>query len=151
MIRTSAVALAVLIANPAWAWCLLLCEPDLELQGETAAERLTRWIGSLPPGAEVVGLIEGGFQDETVQARLSVNEEELRSVLALMEIKKEALEVRDDLYMGPDAPPWFDWSSQAGLRSAAGQTPWLDGLTVAVAPDPDAPGQWRLYLWGFTT
>ena len=149
--RALVFVLAVLVAEPARAWCVLLCGPEQQLQGSEAADRLTNWIGPMPPGVEVVGLAEGGFQDVTIQVRLLVNEKGLRPVLALLRVKKEALTVRDDLYMGPDAPRWFDWDSHENLRSAGGHTRWLDGLTVAVAPDPDVPGHWRLYLWGFTT
>ncbi len=149
MIRALMLTLAVVAAGPARSQCLLFCDP--EVPAAEASERLANWIGPLPAGVEIVGMVEDGFQDTLIQARLSVDDGELTALLALLEVRPEELIPQVDLYMGPEAAPWFDWQSQSDLRASNGRSPGLTHLTIAVAPEPDLAGQWKVYLWGFTT
>lgn len=145
-IRGLVLGLAVIAAEPARSECFFLCDP--EVRDADAAERLTNWIGPLPAGVEIVGLAEDGFQDVRIQARLSVDHKAFLALLSLLGVRENDLIAQDDLYMGPAAPPWFDWQSHAGVRSSVARSPWLTHLTIAVVREPEVEGQWRVYLWG---
>ena len=147
--RRVLVALILLAAEPANAWCLLDC--DTTWSGAEAAKRLAYHFGPLPEGTEVIGLAEGGFQDIDMQARLSMDTDGLKALLAVLGLRTEDLQPKAHPFLGGDGPGWFDHAVQDDLRSAEGRTNWLDPVAVAVAPDPESPGRWRVYLWSNLT
>jgi hypothetical protein len=150
--RPIALALAAaLAAGPARTEeaCWLLGCDDVS-RGEAAAALLRHDLGGpLPPGTKVVGLLQGGFQDRFVQARLSVEEADLPALLATLRVSEADLAPTDAPYLGPSAPAWFDWEAREGLRVGNGWTGTLAHVTVAVAPDRADPNRWVVYLWGF--
>lgn len=150
MIRSALLVLALLTARPAAAICLSL-SCDTEYSRAEATERLSAMLGALPEGVEVERLLQGGFQDVFVQARLSVDEAGLRAVLDWAQVSKGDLRSGTSPYLGPEGPAWFDWARQDGLRMAEGLTDVGRELAVAVAPDPEAPGRWRVFLYAFAT
>ncbi|EYD76248.1 hypothetical protein Rumeso_02172 [Rubellimicrobium mesophilum DSM 19309] len=147
--RALLLALCLIAAGPALAWCPLGC--DTTWTGAEAAERLAYHFGSLPKGTEVVALAEGGFQDITLQARLSTDAKGLKDLLAVLGLSEDDLRPKAHPFLGGEGPAWFDYAAQEGLVSAEGQTHWLDPVAVAAAPDPESPERWRVYLWANLT
>lgn len=147
--RVLALAL-VLAATAAEAQCFLAC--DEVHFGAEAVQRLRFDLGGpLPDGTKVVGLLEGGFQDRFIQARLSVEEKDLDTLLSALHVERADLAASSEPYLGGNGPAWFDWEGREGLVVTEGWTGSLDHVTVAAAPDAEGPRRWVVYLWGFQT
>ncbi len=146
--RLAVLALIATFAGPAQALCLLGC--DAEITGVEATARLADLLGApLPPGAKVLGLVEGGFQDAYLQARVSVSEPEFGQLLALMGVKRSDLSATTTPDLGPPAPAWFDPRVSEDLRSAIGDIPSFAYVTIVVAPEPD--DRYSMWIWAFRT
>jgi hypothetical protein len=147
--RALVLGLLLLAARPAEAWCLLLWCGTNYSQAE-APERLAYLLGPLPEGVKVERMLEGGFQDVFVQARLSVDEGALPGLMAWANLTEADFGPDDYPFLGPETPSWYDYGNLDGLVVAEGQVGWRY-VTLAVAPDPEAPGRWRAYLFSFVT
>lgn len=143
-------ALALALAGPAAAQdrCLATC--DEVTTGTEAAARAPAALGvALPPGAAVVGLVEGGFQDAFVQVRIEVPRDGLEAALKSLGTHPAALRPDPDAGLGPPGPAWWEDARQGDLRLAPAALPGFAHAVVAVTPG-DGSGL-TLLLWAFQT
>lgn len=143
-----ALLLALSLAGPAVAQdrCIAACA-EVTTEAE-AAKRAQAALGlALPTGATVVGLVEGGFQDAFVQARIEVERSAMDALLKRLGIERTMARPSPDAYLGPPAPAWFE-----DVRS---RDPWFAPATLsrfAHAMVGVAPGEgtgFSLLLWAF--
>ena len=149
--------LAVLsLAAPAVAQdrCIVAC--DVVTEGADAAARVEAVLGiPVPPEAEVVGLVEGGFQDAFAQARFEADGPALDALLAAIGAKRGDLTLRDDPYASPyagdDGPSWWDVTGTRKILGAEGALPGYAYTTLLARPPRGERARWTVYLWAFQT
>jgi hypothetical protein len=142
--------LALALAGPAAARdrCLAAC--DEVMTGAEAAARAQSALGvALPPGAAVAGLVEGGFQDAFVQARIEVPRDGLDAALKSLGTHPAALRPDRDAGLGPPGPAWWEDARQGELRLAPAAFPGFAHAVVAVTPGDGS--SLTLLLWAFQT
>ncbi len=145
----AAVVLALALAGPAAGQDRRLVACDEVTTGAEAAARAQAALGvDLPPGATVIGLVEGGFQDAFVQARIEVAGS-LDAVLRTLGTNQAALGPDPAAHLGPTGPAWWEDARRRKLRIAPAALPGFARATVAVAPGEEA--DWTLLLWAFQT
>jgi hypothetical protein len=144
---------------PATASCLFFCDEEevtdlaeakLKIEGDLG--------GALPAGMEVTNLLEGGFQDRFILARLESSDPGIPNFLKLLNLTdadffvddgiETAGDVMDSAAAGPD---WWDWTTTTDLRVAKTRTNTLPYLAVGIASKPGVLDRYVIYLWGFET
>lgn len=145
-----ALLLALAWALPAAAQdrCLVACDEATE--GLEAAERLAVHLDyPLPDSVQVVGLVEGGFQDAFIQARLEVPEGDLTRLLSDLALDPAELAPRRSESFGPTGFGWWDAETRDGLLVGYGDLNAYDWTLVGVTPSDE--GVTTVYLWAFQT
>jgi hypothetical protein len=147
---------------PAFAECSqrdVLCAIDQETQGPEAAAKLAYYLGGkLPEGVEAMHLLEGGFQDRFIIARLETNDPGLRRFIKLLGLTdadffaENEYETAGQMLDGASSKPnWWDWHITTDLRVANTGTQGIEYLSVGLASTPDVADRYVIYLWGFDT
>ncbi len=96
-------------------------------------------------------MIEGGFQDRFIQAKLQGDRASVEAILSSFGASLATLLPAPTPYLGPDGPEWWDWQDAGDLAMLETRTAALPYLTIAVRPDPATQGMFLIYLWGFET
>lgn len=127
--------------------CIVAC--DATSTGPEAADRLALHLDHpLPGGVAVVGLVEGGFQDAFIQARLEVPAANLGRLLRDLALDPAGLAPRADEDFGPPGPAWWDPENEDGLVVGHGNLDAFASTLMGVVPGETAT---TVYLWAFQT
>ncbi len=157
--RRIALILALLAPLPAKAGCLVFCGDPQITDLTIAATRLAGDLGGpLPDGVDVTHMLEGGFQDRFILARLEPNDPGVAQFLKLLGLTDAdltpendngtAAEILDSAAANPD---WWDWQTTTNLRIAQTHSASLPYLAVGIAAKPGVLDRYVIYLWGFET
>jgi hypothetical protein len=149
---TAAMILGAALSGPVTAKdrCTFLCGNETDATGTEAAKLLTVDLGGpLPAGLEVIGYVEGGFQDRILEVRLHGTRAGAEVMLALLGQK-----ITD---VSPDATPmaaviardWWDLEPAKPIPQIETRGPHLDYITIGILPDPSDPGMLTIYMLGF--
>jgi hypothetical protein len=158
--RCLAVILALLAPLPAQAGCsFILCDETETADPSQAAERLAPYLGApLPDGVMATNLLEGGFQDGFLLARLESTDKGIAHFLRQLGLTEadfwaeNGYETAADVLNSAAAQPdWWDWRALKALRVARTSTAALPFLSVGIAAKPGVPDSHVIFLWGFET
>lgn len=145
-----ALLVALCLGGPAAAQdrCAVAC--DQVTTGAEAAARAEAALGvALPPGATVVGLVEGGFQDAFVQARIEVERGAMEAVLKRLGIDRTLVRPQPGADLGPPGPEWWEEARRKDPWLATATLPRFAYAVVGVAPG--AGKGFTLLVWAFQT
>lgn len=150
-----ALLLAISLAGPLAAQdrCAVAC--DVVTTGQEAAARAEAALGAaLPEGAAAVGLVEGGFQDAFVQARLEVEREAMAATLKRLGVERATVGPRPVLDLGPPGPPWWEEARRggpgSGLWFGPASLPRFAHAAIGMGPSGDGEG-YTVLVWAFQT
>jgi hypothetical protein len=137
----------------------VLCVQEDITVGAEAAARLGAYLNRpLPDGVEATNLLEGGFQDGFIVARLESNDPGIPRFLELLALNDTDFFTETDYETAGDvlagaaaAPDWWDWKTTTDLRVAKTRTTTLPHLAVGIASKPGVLDRYVIYLWGFET
>jgi hypothetical protein len=148
----AAITIGAALSLPAFAKdrCVFLCGTETDATPASARDLLTVDLGGpLPSDMQVVGYVEGGFQDRFLQVRLHGTRAGAEALLGLLghtladavpgAISMTAVVERD----------WWDLDGTSPVQLIETHGPHLDYLTIGIRPDPSYPDLVTLYLLGF--
>jgi hypothetical protein len=159
-LRRAAIIIASVLAGFLLALAALLFDDNALFQSDRitttapviAAHLELEFGAPLPSGLTPIGLREGGFQDRFLQVALSVDAPGLAALQGLLGLAPDEFAEAPAPALGPAGEDWWDASALPGpFLIAQTATDHLDHLTIALHPDPDHLGHWRVFLWGFNT
>ncbi len=149
-----AMALATALSAPAFARdrCVFLCGTETDAAPAEARGLLAIDLGApLPAGMQVVGYVEGGFQDRIVEVRLHGTRAAADAMLALLGHSMADLDAGTFEMRAVIARDWWDLGSPTPLLHIETHGPHLEYLTIGILPDPSDPDLVTVYLLGFNT
>jgi hypothetical protein len=142
---------AMPISGAAMAQCLIFCDETISDPAEALRILESDLGATVPEGITVIGMIEGGFQDRFIQAKLLGDRAAVEAILSPHGASLATLMPSPTPYLGPDGPEWWDWQDAGDLAMLGTKTATLPYLIIAVRPDPATKGMFLIYLWGFET
>jgi hypothetical protein len=156
----TAALISICTAASAFAECSpreLLCAEEQQTTGTEAAAKLTFYLGGpVPDGVEATNLLEGGFQDSFIVARLESNDPGIARFMKLLALTEPDFFAKNDYETAGDIlgaaaaqPDWWDWATTTDLRVAQTETERLSFLSVGIASKPGVLDRYVVYLWGF--
>ena len=124
--------------------------PDIVVPAETALTGLNKsLVNPLPASTEVLGFIEGGFQDRFWQFKLRLPDADIPEALAALDAEG-VFPFQTDIFGLPDND-WWDPGAQTGQQVGNGDIPGFTATQILTAPDLATPGYTLIYVFAFQT
>lgn len=122
--------------------------PDATVPAEVGLAALERRIGTpLPRSTEVLGFIDGGFQDRFWQIKLRVSDRELAALLAAF--SAQSFQPTNTFYFAQPNVGFWNPGMMPDQQTAQGVIPGFDTSQLLTAPDPDGAGFTLIYIFSF--
>jgi hypothetical protein len=150
--RIGAILLAMLLAQPANAFCLLGC--DVEVSEPVAAKAaFEAQLGqTLPDGVTVERIRQGGFQDKFIQVLITTDYKGAQALAAMLKVPAAFDTPINTAQLGPTGPDW--WQPEAaftGLTGGPGKIQGYAETMVGFDILPSTADFVAIYIFAFQT
>lgn len=141
-----------LFTGPVQAGCLFFCDENDEVPPAQAGPALEAVLGApLPPGLQVTGMIDGGFQDRFIQVRLRGSADGAAALWPLLGIDPATMRSPDGMQLTIAEADWWDVETRADALAALAVLRGFPNAWALWSASPDDPELIDVYLFAFQT
>ncbi len=147
-----AILLAMCLAQPASAFCLLGCDAEISEPAAAKAAFETQLGQTLPEGITVQHIRQGGFQDKFIQVLITTDYEGAQGLVAMLKVPAAFDTLIDAAQLGPEGPDWWQpHGDLGGLTGGLGKIPGYAETMVGITILPSTYDYVTIHIFAFQT